>query len=201
MENGCFCDISAWFSGASSRCYGSPGPLPSTAPKYVTKSEPRSQSLKEIFTTIIRGLREGNTSLKAVQKLLINTVGERNYSAQETCHLHLQLPMFKASRDFIILSLDGSCAVEDHLGEGQHATALSIIDHYMGHRDSPHFNSMTLPASTPCPRPSELSQPAEADVLLLSHDRMSPQILLARSMAASVLSPVTDVAQVFPPVG
>ena len=79
--------------------------------KYVTKSEPRSQSLKEIFTTIVRSLREGNSSLKAVQKLLINTVGERDYSAQETCHLLLQLPMFKASRDFI-LSLDGSRAVE-----------------------------------------------------------------------------------------
>ena len=76
--------------------------------QYCTKSEPRSQSLKEIFTTIVRSLQEGNTSLKAVQKLLINTVGERDYSAQETCHLLLQLPMFKASRDFIILSLDGS---------------------------------------------------------------------------------------------
>ena len=81
--------------------------------KYVTKSEPRSQSLKEIFTTIIHGLREGN------------------YSAQETCHLLLQLPMFKAPRDFVILSMDGSRAVEDHLEEGQHATALSIVDHYM----------------------------------------------------------------------
>ena len=64
--------------------------------KYVTKCEPRSQPLKEIFTTIVRSLREGNTSLKAVQKLLIHTVGERDYSAQETCHLLLQLPMFKA---------------------------------------------------------------------------------------------------------
>ena len=89
--------------------------------KYVTKSEPRSQSLKEIFTTIVRSLREGNSSLKAVQKLLINTVGERDYSGQETCHLLLQLPMFKASRDFIILSLDGSRAVEDHLEEGKRA--------------------------------------------------------------------------------
>ena len=112
--------------------------------KYVTKSEPRSQSLKEIFTTIVRGLRQGNSSLKAVQKLLINTVGERDYSAQETCHLLLQLPMFKASRDFVILSLDGSRAVEDHLEEGQRATALSIVDHYMGRPNSPHFNNMTL---------------------------------------------------------
>ena len=71
-------------------------------------------------------------------------MGERDYSAQETCHLLLQLPMFKASRDFIILSLDGSRAIEDHLEEGQRATALSIVDHYMARPDSPHFNSMTL---------------------------------------------------------
>ena len=113
---------------------------------YITKNEPRSQSLKEIFTTIVQGLRESsnNNSLKTVQKLLINTVGERDYSAQETCHLLLQLPMFKASRDFIILSLDGSRAVEDHLEEGQRATALSIVDHYMERPNTPHFNSMTL---------------------------------------------------------
>ena len=110
----------------------------------MTKSEPRSQSLKEIFTTIVRGLREGNTSLKAVQKLLINTVGERDYSAQETCHLLLQLPMFKAFCDFIVLSLDESHAVEDKLEEGQHATALSIVDHYMGRPNSALFNSMIL---------------------------------------------------------
>ena len=71
-------------------------------------------------------------------------MGERDYSAQETCHLLLQLPMFKASRDFVILSLDGSRAVEDHLEEGQRATALSIVDHYMGRPNSPHFNDMTL---------------------------------------------------------
>ena len=102
-------------------------------------SEPRSQSLKDHYR-----LQEGNNSLKAVQKLLINTVGERDYSAQETSHLLLQLPMFKASRDFIILSLDGSHAVQDHLDEGQHATALSIVDHYMGRPDSPHFDPVTL---------------------------------------------------------
>ena len=112
--------------------------------KYVTKSEPQSQSLKELFTSIVRGLKEGNSSLKAVQKLLINTVGERDYSAQETCHLVLQLPMLKGSRDFVILSLDGFRAIEDRLEEGQRATALSIVDHYMASPNSPHFNNMTL---------------------------------------------------------
>ena len=99
--------------------------------KYATKCEPRSKPMKEIFAKIVRSLKDDNTSLKAVQKLLVNSVGERDYSAQETCHLLLQLPMFKASRDFIVLSLDGSRAVQEQLDEGQPATGLSIPDHYI----------------------------------------------------------------------
>ena len=136
--------LSAWVANVDMQYIVSRQRVLQYCTKYVTKSEPLSQSLKEIFTTIVHGLREGNSSLKAVQKLLINTMGERDYSAQETCHLLLQLPMFKASRDFIILSLDGFRAVEDHLEEGQRATALSIVDHCMGRPDSPHFNTMTL---------------------------------------------------------
>ena len=98
--------------------------------KYVTKSEPWSETLKDTFTRIVSRLKEGNQSLKAVQKLLIHSVGDRDYSAQETCHILLQLPMFKASRDFIVLSLDGSGAVEDNLQHHDRATAPSILDHY-----------------------------------------------------------------------
>ena len=112
--------------------------------KYVTKSEPQSQSLKEVYTSIVCSLQEGNTSLKVVQKLLINTAGARDYSAQESCHLLLQLPMFKASRDFIVLSLDGSRAVQDRLEEDQRATALSIVDHYMHRPTTQPFNHITL---------------------------------------------------------
>ena len=112
--------------------------------KYATKCKPRSQPLKEVFTNIVRSLKDDNTSLKAVQKLLINSVGERDYSARETFHLLLQLPMFRASRDFIMLSLDGSLAVEDRLDEDQPATALSALDHYIGRPTIPQFNEMTL---------------------------------------------------------
>lgn len=82
--------------------------------KYVTKSEPRSETLEDTFTRIVRGLKEGNQSLKAVQKFPIHSVGDRDYSAQETCHIFLQLPMFRSSREFILLSLEGFRAVEDH---------------------------------------------------------------------------------------
>ena len=40
--------------------------------KYATKCEPCSQPLKEVFTNIVRSLKDDNNSLKAVQKLLIN---------------------------------------------------------------------------------------------------------------------------------
>ena len=112
--------------------------------KYATKCEPRSQPLKETFTAIVRNLKEDSTSLKAVQKLLINSVGERDYSAQETCHLLLQLPMFRASRDFVMLNLDGSRAVEEHLAEDQPATTLSALDHYVARPATPQFQDMTL---------------------------------------------------------
>lgn len=113
--------------------------------KYATKCEPHSQSLKDVFSNIVRTLRDDNTSaIRAVQRLLINSVGERDYSAQETCHLLLQLPMFRASRNFIVLSLDGSRAVEEHLVEDQPATALSTLDHYVARPNSPVFRDMTL---------------------------------------------------------
>ena len=76
-------------------------------------------------------------ALKTVQKLLIHSVGDRDYSAQETCHILLQLPMYKASRDFIVLSLDGSRAIEQHAQQDGHATALSTLDHYLSRPATP----------------------------------------------------------------
>jgi len=79
-----------------------------------------------------------------VQKLLISTTVERDYSAQETCHLLLMLPMYMASRDFVMLSLDGSRQVEERLEEGKPATALSALDHYTSRPATPQFEEMTL---------------------------------------------------------
>ena len=136
--------LSAWHANVDMQYCVSRHKVIEYCAKYATKSEPRSQPLKEIFTTIVRSLKDDSTSQKAVQKLLINSVGERDYSAQETCHILLQLPMFRASRDFVMLSLDGSHAVEEHLTEDQPATALSALDHYTTRPSTPEFQDMTL---------------------------------------------------------
>lgn len=76
--------------------------------KYATKCKSRSQSMKDIYTNIVRNLKDDSSALQVVQKLLTNNVGERDFSAQETSHLLLQLPLVKSTRDHVFISLDGS---------------------------------------------------------------------------------------------
>ena len=66
--------------------------------KYSTKCEPRSQSLKEVYS---QGLQDNDKSLKAVQKLLINGVAQHDYSTQETCHHLLQLYLFTMHQEIL----------------------------------------------------------------------------------------------------
>ena len=49
--------------------------------KYTTKCKPHSQTMQHI---IVNGLKEGSSSVTAVQKLLINSIGERDFSAQDS---------------------------------------------------------------------------------------------------------------------
>ena len=85
---------------------------------YATEPEPHSKGLKIFFKTVMNRHKDDGKTLKVAQKLLINSVGERDYLAQETCHLILGIPMFSASRNFVYLSLDGSWEVADRLDEG-----------------------------------------------------------------------------------
>ncbi len=113
--------------------------------KYATKCEPRSQTMKEVYTNIVRNLKDDSSALKVVQKLLINSVGERDFSAQETCHLLLQLPLIKSTRDHTMLSLDGSRQVEERPDEATStATVSSILDHYIQRPGNQTFEGMTL---------------------------------------------------------
>ena len=112
--------------------------------KYATKSEPRSKALREVYNHIMKGLKDDATPLKIVQKLLISSVGQRDYSAQETCHLLLQLPMFRASRDFVTLSLDGSREVDSKLDTNRAVTIDSQVDHYIARPTTEQFEDLTF---------------------------------------------------------
>ena len=89
-------------------------------------------------------LKDASTSLTAVQKLLMSGITERNYSSQETCHLLLQLPIFKASRDSIMPNLDSSSAFKHNSEQDRATTTPSILDHYIRRSSNSVFNSITL---------------------------------------------------------
>ena len=52
--------------------------------------------------------------------------------------------MYKASRDFIVLSFDGYRMVDENYQEGQQVTVPSVLDHYVTRPSTPVFNDMTL---------------------------------------------------------
>ena len=60
--------LSAWCANVDMQYIVSRRRVIEYCTKYVTKSEPLSQSLREVYSTIVHGLQEGSHSLKAVQK-------------------------------------------------------------------------------------------------------------------------------------
>ena len=135
--------LSAWRANVDMQYVVSRNKVLQYVAKYATKSEPRSKALRAVYDSIMQSLDDSGTSLQMVHKLLINSVGVRDYSAQETCHLLLQLPMFRASRDFVILSLDGSRELRDRLNENRAVTLASQLDHYCA-RPLKHSHYCTL---------------------------------------------------------
>ena len=93
-------------------CFGYPKPLQPVTTIDMEGSTPLLLRLKAVYGNVLKTLKSDSSSLKMVQKLMISSVGERDYSAQETCHLLMGLPMYRTSRDFVILSLDGSRQVD-----------------------------------------------------------------------------------------
>ncbi len=104
-------------------------------PKYATKSETRSRS---VYGNIMKDLDDDGTSLQVARKLLTNSVGDRNYSAQETCHLLLQLPMYRASRDFVILR---SREVDANLDDER---AVTLHSHYCARPATPQLEQLNI---------------------------------------------------------
>ena len=74
--------LSAWRANVDMQFIVSRHKVVQYCTKYVTKSEPRSQSLKDTFANITRTLKEGDRTVKAVQKLLINSRREGLFSTE-----------------------------------------------------------------------------------------------------------------------
>ena len=77
--------------------------------KYVAKAEPRSKSVSDIFTSCVQACPQNGNSTSVLRSAMIKAEGERDFSAQETAHMLLSLPLTSCTFSFCILSLTGDC--------------------------------------------------------------------------------------------
>lgn len=98
--------------------------------KYVSKSEPRSKVATEIFNNCTRQLTTSSDTATTFRRCMIQSVGERDFSAQETAHLLLSLPLYSCTYKFVTLSLEGSRQVSTDSDSNKLATHASTLDTY-----------------------------------------------------------------------
>lgn len=111
--------------------------------KYASKAEPRSIAFTEMFNQILNNSKQDGSSLTSIQKLLLNSVAERDISAQETSHLLLSIPLYHSSRSFVSLNLNEQaprwvCGTgnSDETSDDVGQTAPSPLNRYWNRPDS-----------------------------------------------------------------
>ena len=92
------------------------------------KAEPRT--VHSLFKSCVDDLSNSSHAHKALRRAVLRSVGERDFSAQETCHVLLSLPLVSCSFNFATVSLDGSKNIFKHPDSGELIMQASILDTY-----------------------------------------------------------------------
>ena len=96
--------------------------------KYAAKTEPRSALVTQAFNSIVQNVGNSSDPHKAIKKVIMKTIGERDYAAQETMHHLLSLKLYSSTFNVIPVSLNGSRRV--HVKDGDICTDNSLLDVY-----------------------------------------------------------------------
>ena len=89
-----------------------------------------------IFATCVGKLSHHHNPLTALRSSMLCVVGVCDFSAQETAHMLMGLPLYSCTYSFVCISLDGSCAIQteatdqDDQTAQQAATNLSLFNCY-----------------------------------------------------------------------
>ena len=100
--------------------------------KYAAKCEPRSPILKQALSSIVQNVDSDTDPRRAIEKVVMKSLGERDYAAQETMHHLLSLKLHSSSFKVMPVSLNGSRRVRDtaSIDEGESCTNYSLPDVY-----------------------------------------------------------------------
>ena len=98
--------------------------------KYAAKGKPRTPLLKAAFSRIMNNAPGNGNPHKAIKKVVMKTVGERDYAAQETMHHLLSLKLHSSSFKVIPVSLNGSRRINTSTAEADICSSNSLLDVY-----------------------------------------------------------------------
>lgn len=76
--------------------------------KYAAKGEPKSQQLKDTFNAVMRSISFEDEPKKVIKKLMMKSLGERDFSARETMRHLLSLKLHSTTFHVKSFSLNGS---------------------------------------------------------------------------------------------
>jgi hypothetical protein len=101
--------------------------------KYAGKPEKASQSYRELAQIVIPFVNEARPFQSMVTKLMNKLISERDYAAQEVCHLLLSLPLKQSSWTPIHVDMRPLAAQPSlvRVEDGEARRGLSILEHYM----------------------------------------------------------------------
>jgi hypothetical protein len=101
--------------------------------KYATKSEQSSEELAAFLLRSIAGVPDDQEAALA-RRVLLLLIGDRDYSAQEVCHIGIAAPLVRCSRAFVLISTDPARQMMDYRRtalEGEEIFAPNAIDRYV----------------------------------------------------------------------
>jgi len=112
--------------------------------KYISKSETQSKDMTYVMKELLKNTDSDKTAKSVIQRLYIQSCCERDYSAQEACHLIMGLPLVSAGgRKFVNLNfkvLESDNWVQ--LTDDESSTSKNYIEKYMERRSE--FEHETL---------------------------------------------------------
>lgn len=112
--------------------------------KYAAKREPRSPLLKQVFNSIVQSADQNSDPHKAIKKVIMKTLGERDYAAQETTHHLLSSKLHSSSFNVVPVSLNGSRRLlTSSLEAATSCTSSSPLDNY-ANRDQYSNSQQTM---------------------------------------------------------
>ena len=98
--------------------------------KYASKGESRSRDLNDILQKSINTIQGSATVRQAVQKILCQMCGDRDYSSQESVQVLMGWEFFRSSRTFITISLSNEEWEFVHVENETIQRQTSIVDKY-----------------------------------------------------------------------